>query len=102
MNVLVKSTLIGILFANFNDTLTSLFPEELKYADIKTLEVIKEITDHIVFSLTFLKYMKDFYTKKLETNFESILSHYQSGFRKGFCVLTTLLPMIEKWRESLD
>ena len=33
---------------------------------------------------------------------ESILSRYQCGLRKGFSVLTTLLPMIEKWRESLD
>ena len=24
------------------------------------------------------------------------------GFRKGFSVLTTLLPMIENWRESLE
>ena len=39
---------------------------------------------------------------QLETYFESILSRYQCGFRKGFSVLTTLLPMIEKWRESLD
>ena len=39
---------------------------------------------------------------QLETYFESILSRYQCGFRKGFSVLTTLLPIIEKWRESLD
>ena len=40
--------------------------------------------------------------KQLRTYFESILSRYQCGFRKGFSVLTTLVPMIEKWRESLD
>ena len=40
--------------------------------------------------------------KQLRTYFESILSRYHCGFRKGFSVLTTLLPMIEKWRESLD
>ena len=41
-------------------------------------------------------------SKQLETCFESILSRYQCGFRRGFSVLTTVLPMIEKWRESLD
>ena len=61
----------------------------------------KEIIEQSLFVLTFLKYMKDFY-KQLETCFESNLSRYQCGFRKGFSVLTTLLPMIEKWRESLD
>ena len=39
--------------------------------------------------------------KQLENYFNSILSQYQCRFRKGFSVLTTPLPMIEKWRESL-
>ena len=52
------------LFANFNNIiLTSFFPKQLKYADVKnvrmTLEMVKEIIDQSVFSLTFLKYMKD-------------------------------------------
>ena len=54
-------------FANLNDIIvTLLFPEQLKYADIrplrKTLEMLKEIIEQLVFSLTFLKYMKYFYT----------------------------------------
>ena len=40
--------------------------------------------------------------KKLETYSKSILSQYQCGFRKGFSVLASLLPMIEKWRDSFD
>ena len=40
--------------------------------------------------------------KQLETYSESILTQRQCGFRKGFSVLTTLLPMIDKWRVSLD
>ena len=40
--------------------------------------------------------------KQLETYLEPILSQYQVGFRKGFRVLTTLLAMIKKRRESLD
>ena len=34
--------------------------------------------------------------------FEDHFSKYQCGFRKGFSVANCLLPMIEKWRESLD
>ena len=52
--------------------------------------MIKEIIGQSVFFLTFLKYMNDFYRR------------FQRGFRKGFGVLSTLLPVIEKWRESLD
>ena len=40
--------------------------------------------------------------KQLENYVNSNLSQYQCGFRKEFSVLTTPLPMIEKWRESLD
>ena len=52
--------------------------------------MIKEIIGQSVFFLTFLKYMNDFYRR------------FQRGFRKGFGVLSTLLPVIEKWRESRD
>ena len=39
--------------------------------------------------------------KQVETYFESILSQYQFEFRNEFSVLTTLRPVIEKWRESI-
>ena len=59
-------------FPNFNGiVLTSLFQEQLKYADVKPY-------------------------------FLSILSQHQCLFRKGFSLLTTLIPMIESWRASLD
>ena len=64
--------------------------------------MLKEIIDQSVFFLTFLKYTKDFCANNYKTYFESILSRYHCGFRKGFSVFTTLLPVIEKWRESLD
>ena len=41
------------------------------------------------------------YERHLETYFKSILPRYQCGFRKVFSILTTLFPMIEKWRQSL-
>ena len=34
--------------------------------------------------------------------FVVIFSRNQCGFRKGFSVVNCLLPMTEKWRESLD
>ena len=40
--------------------------------------------------------------KQLEEYFQALLSKYQCGFGKGFNVINTLLPMIEKWRKFLD
>ena len=40
--------------------------------------------------------------KQLYDYFDVIFSRNQCGFRKGFSVVNCLLPMIEKWRESLD
>ena len=38
----------------------------------------------------------------MKNYFEDHFSKYQCGFRKGFSVANCLLPMIEKWGESLD
>ena len=96
------------LFENFNNIiLTSLFPEQLKYADVKPIFKKDSRNDKRNYRpVSILSNISKIYErllyKQLETYFESILSRYQCGFRKGFSVLTTLLPMIEKWRESLD
>ena len=94
------------LFENFNNIiLTSLFPEQLKYADVKP--IFKKGSDKrnyrpvSIFS-NISKIYEILLYKQLETYFESILSRYLCGFRKGFSDLATPLPMIEKWRESLD
>ena len=90
------------LFANFNDIiLTSLFPEQLKYADIKPVFKKDSRNDKRNYRpVSILSNISKIYErllhKQLETYFESILRQYQCGFRKGFSVLTTLLPMIEK------
>ena len=61
-------TFSEFLFANFNDIILTLcFPERLKYADVKlylrtSLVIVKEIIERSILFLTFLKYMKDFYT----------------------------------------
>ena len=40
--------------------------------------------------------------KQLEEYFQALLSKYQCGFRKIYKVINALLPMIKKWRKSLD
>ena len=40
--------------------------------------------------------------KQLYDYFDVIFSRNQCGFRKGFSVVNCLLPMIEKWRGSLN
>ena len=40
--------------------------------------------------------------KQLEEYFQALIHKYQCGFRKGYNVIGTLLPMLEKWRKSLD
>ena len=96
------------LFENFNNIiLTSLFPEQLKYADIKPTFKKDSRNDKrnyrpVSILSNISKTYKRLLYKQLEAYFEFILSRYQRGFRKGFSVLTTFLPMIEKWRESLD
>ena len=40
--------------------------------------------------------------KQLEEYFQALLSKYQCGFRNVYKVINALLPMIKKWRKSLD
>ena len=89
------------LFEHFNNILTSLFPEQLKYADVKAIFKKDSRNDKINYRpVSILSNISKIYErllyKQLETYFESILSRYQCGFRKGFGVLSTLLPMIQK------
>ena len=101
-------TFLKLLCTNFNDIIiASFFPEHLKQADVKPVFKKDSRNDKRscrpvgIFSNISKIYERLLY-KQLKTYFESILSRYQCGFRKGFSVLTTLVPMIEKWRESLD
>ena len=100
-------TFSEFLFANFNDIiLTSIFPEQLTCADIKPVFQKNSRNDKRNYRpVSILSNVSKIYErlyKQLQTYFESILSQYQCKFIKGFNVLTTLLPMIEKWRESLN
>ena len=101
----------GFLFAKFNgifwwQTLTSLFPEHLKYAGVKravTKDYRNDKNNYRPVSIlsNISKIYERLFYKQLETYFESILSQYQCGLRKGFIVLTTLLPVIENREHHL-
>ena len=85
----------------------STFPEHLKWADVKTVCKINSRTDkENYWSVTILRIISKIYErylhKQLYEYFDVIFSRNQCGFRKGFSVVNCLLPMIEKWSESLD
>ena len=42
------------------------------------------------------------FNKQLEEYFQALLYKSQCGFQNGYSVINALLPMIEKWRTSLD
>ena len=96
------------LFENSNSIiLTSLFSEQLEHADVKPILKKDSRNDKrnyrpVSILSNISKIYERLFYKQLETYFESILSQYQCRFRKGFSVLTTLLPVIQKWTESLD
>ena len=85
----------------------STFPEQLKWADVKPVfqknsRNVKENYRPVSILPNISKiYERSLYTQ-LYDYFDVIFSRNQCGFRKGFSVVNCLLPMIEKWRESLD
>ena len=93
--------------ANLNNTIeTSTFPEQPKYADVKPVFDKDSRTDKKNYRpISILPNVSKFYerclNKQLEEYFQALLCKYQCGFRKGYSVINTLLPMTEKWRKSL-
>ena len=95
-------------FANINHSINnSTFPDQLKWADVKPVfkknsRTVKENYRPVSILPNISKiYERCLYTQ-LYDYFDVIFSQNQCGFRKGFSVVNCLLPMIEKWRESLD
>ena len=94
--------------ANLNNTIeTSTFPEQLKYTDVKPVFKKDSRTDKKNYKpISTLPNLSKIYErcldKQLQKYFQELLCRYQYGFRKGYSVINTLLPMIEKWRKSLD
>ena len=101
-----------IFFLNFSlsiliTLLITLFLEQLKWADVKPVFKKNSRTDKENYRpVSILPNISKIYErclyKQLYDYFDVIFSRNQCGFRKGFSVVNCLLPMIEKWRESLD
>ena len=94
-------------FVNINHSINnSTFPEQLKLADVKPIFKKNSYTDkencRSVSTLPNISKIYERLYKQLYDYFDVIFSRNQCGFRKGFSVVNCLLPMIEKWRESLD
>ena len=101
----------SFLCSNINTVLRNLIlPEQLKYPGVKPVfkkssRSAQKIMGQTVFCLTSPKYVK----AVCVTSYMTILTHLtiflsgkQCGFGKGFTVVNSLLPMTEKFRESLD
>ena len=95
-------------FININHSINnSTFPQQLKWADVKPVFKKNSRTDKENYRpVSILPNISKIYErclyKQLYDYFDVIFSRNQCGFRKGFSVVNCLLPMIEKWRESLD
>ena len=91
----------------FNQTLiksieTSTFPEHLKHADVKPVFKKVSRTDEkncrrISILPNVCKIYERHLNKQLDEYFQTLLSKYHFGFRKGCSVINFLLPMTEKW-----
>ena len=85
----------------------SVFPSKLKLANItpahkKNSKSSKE-NDRLVSILSNIsKVHEKFMFKKMSEYFESFLSKYQCGFRKGYSAQHHLLPMLQKWKSAID
>ena len=96
------------IFENVNNMIDKdVYPKQLKWADVKPAHEKASRTDkenYIPISIlpNISKIYKRCLFKQLTNHFEDYFSKYQCRFRKGFSVVNCLLPMIEKWRESLD
>ena len=64
--------------------------------------MIKVIIGLLAFCLTYQKSLKDVYGNKFLIFFDTILSKYQCGFRKGHGAQHCLKALLAKWRESID
>ena len=93
---------------NINHSVSnSSFPDQLKWADVKQVfkknsRTVKENCRPVSVLPNISKiYVRCLYTQ-LYDYLDVIFSRNQCGSRKGFSVVNCLLPMIKKWRESLD
>ena len=93
---------------DFNDSiLRSVFPKQLKLADIipvfkKDSRTSKQNYRPISILPNLSKVYERCIYKQMSSYFDSILSKFQCGFRKGYSAQHCLIAMLEKWRSCVD
>ena len=85
----------------------SVFPDSLKQADVTPVykkDSRNEKENYIPVSIlpNLSKIYERCMYKQMNKYFDSILSKYRFGFRKGYSAQQCLLMMTEKWRASSD
>ena len=83
------------------------FPDKLKLAEISALfkkidRLCKENYRPVSILTALSKVFERSHSNQLSPYFGEIFSKFLSGFRKGYSCQTTLLRMIEDWKNSLD
>ena len=96
------------IFINLNKCIEqSVFPSKLKLANItpvhkKASKSSKENYRPVSILSNISKVYEKFMFKQMSEYFESFLSKYQCGFRKGYSAQHCLLSMLEKWKSAVD
>ena len=97
-----------ILLDEFNKSLAlGIFPSSMKLANITPVFKKDDRTDKCNYRpISILPNLSKVFEKciynQLSTFFETVLSKYQYGFRKGFSAQHCLLKLLEQWKESVD
>ena len=68
-----------------------------KNQDLKKLTI-----DQLVYYLTFQKFFERCMHRQISEYFETVLSKFQCGFRKGYSTQDCLLAMVENCKKALD
>ena len=91
-------------YKNINQCISkSIFPSYLKLADVTPVYTNKSKNSHnsigqLPYYAIFLKFTKDVSM----IFFDSVLSKYQCGFRRGYNMQHCLITLIKKWKKSVD
>ena len=85
----------------------SIFPEELKWADIIPVYKKGDHTDRVNYRPisilpTFSKIFERIIFDQINNFFQDKFSNFLCGFRKGFSTQTALVRLIQKWQNCLD
>ena len=103
-----NSDLPDILHNNFNNSITScVFPDTLKLADVSPIYKKGGRNDKFNYRpVSILPAISKIYERllfyQINDFFESKLSQFQCGFRKGYSAQYCLIRMVERWKRCID